>query len=125
MEINMIDKKKVDKYSEVIRNNMDIWIEELKEGWLEGKWRDCSLDEYCAYKTWLITQGEEFFITLQKEIEEKEGIKYEMDIVKHDSWIMYLESLGISSRSFLDELYEKMNDEFMSNQNKITEGGIA
>ena len=124
MENNMIDKNKVDKYSEVIRNNMDIWIEELKEGWLEGKWRDCSLAEYCAYKTWLITQGEEFFITLQKEIEEKEGIKYEMDIVKHDSWIMYLESIGISSRSFLDVLYEKMNDEFMSNQNQM-KGGIA
>ena len=125
MEINMIDKNKVDKYTKTINENMDKWIEELSENWLKGRWRDCSLDEYCAYKTWLITQGEQFFITLQKEIEEKEGIKYDMDIVKHDSWIMYLESLGISSRSFLDELYEKMNDEFMSNQNKIMKGGIA
>ena len=121
----MIDKKKIDKYSKVIRENIDILIEELKEGLLEGKWRDCSLDEYCAYKTWLITQGEEFFITLQKEIEEKEDIKYDIDVVKHDSWIMYLESLGMSSRSFLDELYEKMNKDYISNQNKIMEGGIA
>ncbi len=121
----MIDKNKVDKYTKIINENMDKWVEELSENWLKGRWRDCSLDEYCAYKTWLITQGEQFFITLQKEIEEKEGIRYDMDTVKHDSWIMYLESLGISNRSFLDELYEKMNDEFMSNQNKTMKGGIA
>ena len=110
------------KYTKVVRDNMPKWADELRSCWAEGKWTDCSLDEYCAYKTWVISQGEDFFVDLQKKINKEEGVLYDMNTIKHDSWVMYLESIGITTTNFLQKLYENINADVLS---VAKEGGIA
>jgi len=104
----------MNKFEKVISKNMQVWRDELVLHWKDNKWTDCSLDEYCAYKTWVLSMPKNYFEDLQKEINEKEGKFYSLELVKHDSWIMFLSELGFSDKSFLYRLYEKISDDIIN-----------
>ena len=117
-----MDKNNLKGFAKNIEKNKKIYIKELCQHWENNKWTDVCLDEYVAYKAWVISRGEDFFVELKKEIQEIENKTYPISTIKHDSWIMYLDSLGMHNKSFLDEFYDKLA------QNLITqsmEGGLA
>ena len=109
---------KMNKFEKVINKNMSIWKEELISHWRDNKYTDCSLDEYCAFKTWVLSMPKNYFEDLQSDIKKLENKSYSFETIKHDSWVMFLSELGFSEKTFLYRLYEKISDDIINFEEK-------
>tara|TARA_Y100000593_G_C4317736_1_gene341833 strand:+ start:4503 stop:4850 length:348 start_codon:yes stop_codon:yes gene_type:complete len=85
-------------------NNKETWISELMALWKDGIWTDVCLDEYCAYKVWVYSQGEEYFEQMKLYMESATNEKYSIEDLKKDSWNLYLSDLGIHVKPFAKRL---------------------
>lgn len=105
--------KAVDKLTDYYNNNKEKWMKELVDQWKNNKWTDCCLDEYCSYKMWVYTQGEEYFELMQQFMLEK-GESIPIEELKHDSWKLYLTDMGMLrepwGKEFANKIGKKLNN---------------
>ena len=70
---------------------------------------DFCLDEWYAYKMWVHNQGEEYFISM-KEYLQSNDVKERLTLeeLQQDSWVLYLEDLGMDKTPFGYALAKKI-----------------
>ncbi len=86
--------------------NKEKWMKELIIMWQDNVWTDVCLDEYYAYKVWVYSQGEEYFIQMKMYMESATNEQYSIEDLKKDSWNLYLNDLGINVKPFAKRLKE-------------------
>ena len=104
--------------------NKPKWTEELITQWKHDRWTDCCLDEYCAYKMWVYTQGEDYFKGLQ-EYMKSSGEDLQLEDLRHDAWKLYLQDLGFDSKPFGLELLTRIQEQDKKHKKFNIEGGLA
>lgn len=105
-------------------HNKESWMHELIIEWKNNRWTDVCFDEYCAYKVWVYSQGEEYFTQMKMYMDSVTKEDTNIEDLQKDSWRLYLQDLGINDKPFALLLQEKINDKEINkvdNQNR----GIA
>ena len=95
-----------------VDKNKKKWIKELTLKWQKDQHLDLCFEEYCSYKVWVYTHGEEYFQQM-KEFMGDVGEDLSLDQIKQDAWNVYLLQLGIRRKPFGLELKEKLDNENM------------
>ena len=107
--------------------NKTKWKQELISKWESDSCTDFCLDEWYAYKMWVYNQGEEYFISM-KEYLQSNDVKERLllEELQHDSWVLYLEDLGMDKTPFGYALAKKIEkadwptmDDFKNKQRGI------
>tara|TARA_R100000734_G_C3317632_1_gene110966 strand:- start:673 stop:1014 length:342 start_codon:yes stop_codon:yes gene_type:complete len=104
--------------------NRDRWMFELLENWKKDIWTDVCLQEYCAFKVWVYSQGKEYFKQMQLYMEQFDK-NTNLDDLQKDAWNIYLSDMGISRKGFMEEFQEILDQGDFSKIKNNNERGIA